>query len=429
MERLIFVCTSEVLVQFPLLAVEENVKADTPFTLLVADAPFMLDYAPSKTHWKCRARTIGEWPAMKNATLTMHKETGLVDLSREEAAAYLPHYFNLCRSLSAYAEAHTCRTAPGEAIALRLENGALTMQLLSGDARPPLLGVTLNGEYVAAKANWALVDVQGEAVEVLTAHAETGDLASIQALVALYTYGSAAVVKDAATLFHWQSMLAERGDKQAIEALALQYAHGYGVARDYTKAAEWMTKTGEAETAQAFLQNAEEVARAEAGDVHAQAQLASTLLLQAGKLDSATLEADYREAVDWAEKAAMAEDGLGLWILAQAYENGLGVNADLEQALDYYEKGAKLGHPDCQVGLAEHLLYGDVCMPNEAKAFTLASQAAQADNLHAMRLIADCYMNGTGTQQDKTQALYWYQKVAEQISDPAVEEAIEYLIR
>ena len=68
-------------------------------------------------------------------------------------------------------------------------------------------------------------------------------------------------------------------------------------------------------------------------------------------------------------------------------------------------------------------------MPNEAKAFTLASQAAQADNLHAMRLIADCYMNGTGTRQDKTQALYWYQKVAEQISDPAVEEAIEYLIR
>ena len=59
-ERLIFVCTSEVLVQFPLLAVEENVKADTPFTLLVADAPFMLDYAPTKTHWKCRARTIGE---------------------------------------------------------------------------------------------------------------------------------------------------------------------------------------------------------------------------------------------------------------------------------------------------------------------------------------------------------------------------------
>ncbi|MDQ9840840.1 hypothetical protein RFY10_11660, partial [Acinetobacter baumannii] len=90
------------------------------------------------------------------------------------------------------------------------------------------------------------------------------------------------------------------------------YAHGYGVARDYTKAAEWMTKAGEAENAQAFLQNAEEVARAEAGDAHAQAQLASTLLLQAGKLDSATLEADYREAVDWAEKAAMAEDGLGL---------------------------------------------------------------------------------------------------------------------
>ena len=415
--------------QFPPIAVEEYVKAEMPFTLLVADAPFMIDYAPTATHWKCRARTIGEWPAMKNATLTMHKETGLVDLSREEAAAYLPHYFNLCRSLSAYAEAHTCRTAPGEAIVLRLEDGALTMNLLSGEARPPLLGVTLTGAYLAAQANWALVDVQREDVDALTACAEAGDLASIQALVALYTYGSAVVAKDAEALFHWQSVLAERGDKQAIEALALQYAHGYGVARDYTKAAEWMTKADEAENAQVFLQNAEEVARAEAGDAHAQAQFASTLLLQAGKLDGTTLEADYREAVNWAEKAAIAEDGLGVWILAQAYENGLGVNADLEQALAYYEKGAQLGHPDCQVGLAEHLLYGDVCMPNEAKAFTLASQAAQADNLHAMRLTADCYMNGTGTKQDKTQALYWYQKVAEQISDPAVEEAIEYLIR
>lgn len=415
--------------QFPLLAVEENVKADTPFTLLVADSPFMLDYAPSATHWKCRARTIGEWPAMKNASLTMHKETGLVDLSREEAAAYLPHYFNLCRSLSAYAEAHACRTAAGEAIALRLEAGALATQLLTGDARPPLLGVTLNGEYVAAQANWALVDVKREDMEALGGRAEAGDLASIQALVALYTYGSAAVAKDATALLHWQGVLAERGDKQAAQALALQYAHGYGVDRDYTKAAEWMKRAGEAEKAQAFLQNAEEAARAEAGDAHAQAQLASTLLLQAGKLDSATLEEDYREAVNWADKAATAEDALGVWILAQAYENGLGVNADLEQALDYYEKGAQLGNADCQVGLAEHLLYGDVCMPDEAKAFTLANQAAQADNLHAMRLTADCYMNGTGTQQDKTQALYWYQKVAEQIQDPAVEEAIEYLTR
>lgn len=415
--------------QFPLLAVEDNVKADTPFTLLVADSPFMLDYAPSATHWKCRVRTIGEWPAMKNASLTMHKETGLVDLSREEAAAYLPHYFNLCRSLSAYAEAHACRAAAGEAIALRLEEGALATQLLSGDARPPLLGVTLNGEYVAAQANWALVDVQREDVEVLEAHAETGDLTSIQALIALYTYGSAEVAKDATALLHWQGMLAERGDKQAAQALALQYAHGYGVARDYTKAAEWMKKTGEAEKAQDFLQNAEEAARAEAGDAHAQAQLASTLLLQAGKLDSATLEEDYREAVNWADKAATAEDALGVWILAQAYENGLGVNADLEQALDYYKKGAQLGNADCQVSLAEHLLHGDVCMPNEAKAFNLARQAAQADNLHAMRLIADCYMKGSGTQQDKTQALYWYQKVAEQIQDPAVEEAIEYLTR
>lgn len=428
-EQLTFVCAAEVLVQFPVLEVKEGADADTPFTLQVIDAPLILEYAPTATHWKLRVRTRGAWTAMSSATITMHKETGLVDLSCEEAAAYLPYYFTLCRALSAYAAEKNCRTEPYEAILLTLTEVGLSRQLLSRDERPPLLGVTLARNFVTQQANWALVDIQENNKDTLIARAKTNDRASIQALIVLYTYGNKAVQKDAAALAYWHSVLAEAGDIEAAYALALQYAHGYGVARDYSKAAFWMEKAGASEQAQAFLQNAAETKRAEAGHIHAQAQLASTLLLQAGKLDQGTLEADYQEAVYWAEKAAEAQDALGLWILAQAYENGLGINANLEYALDCYKRGAALGSSDCQAGLAEHYLYGDICVPNEAKGFALAYEAAQTNNLHAMRITADCYMNGTGTKQDKTQALYWYQKVAQEITDPAIEEAIEYLTR
>lgn len=428
-EELTFVCSAEVLVQFPDLKVKETAKADVPFTLQVIDAPFALEYTPTATHWKLRARTRGMWPAMQPAMLTMHKETGLVDLSREEAAAYLPIYFNLCRNLSAYAEEQGWQTTKGEAICLNLDESGLITQTVAGDERPLLMGVTLAGAYVAEYANWALVDVQAQGLDALIQCAEHGDEASMQALIALYTYGNATVPKDAVALFRWQRILAQAGDERAAYALALQYAHGYGVKRNFKAAAEWMEKAGAQDQAHAFWQNNADAMRAEAGDAHAQAQLAATLLLQAGKLDGATLEDDYREAVHWAEKAAEVEEGLGLWILAQAYENGLGVNADLEYALACYEKGAQLGQTDCQVGLAEHYLYGDVCIPDEAKAFGLAKEAAQTGNTHAMRLTADCYMNGIGTQQDKPQALYWYRQVAKQISDPAVEEAIEYLTR
>ncbi len=427
MKGLNVVCEAEVLVHFPPLETSDEAGGEVAFTLQVADAPFFLEYAPTATHWKLRTRTRGDWPAMANATLSMHKETALVDLYPEEAAAYLPQYYSLCRGLSALMAAEGWQCENGEAIVLTVENGALQHRTVKGEDRPPLLCVRPGGCYEQTTAYWACVD-EGN-IEALEKAAEAGDVAGMKALAALYTYGGVRADKDAAALFRWNCALAEAGDEAAMEVLALQYAHKSGTARDFEQAAVWFQKAGNQAQAEDMRLNAREAARAQAGDPHAQAALASTLMLQAGKFDGERIEEEYREALDWAEQAAQTGDATALWLCANAYENGLGVNADLERAVDYYQKGADAGNIDCIYGLGLHYLNGEVLLADVKKGFRLILQAAQAGNLDAMRTAADCYINGTGTQKDKNQALYWYKQVAKQTTDPGLEEAILYLTR
>lgn len=61
---------------------------------------------------------------------------------------------------------------------------------------------------------------------------------------------------------------------------------------------------------------------------------------------------EYQEAIKWFKLAADQKDSLALYNLGTLYEDGLGVQVDLQKALNYYRRAAELGDEESQVEAA-----------------------------------------------------------------------------
>ena len=85
------------------------------------------------------------------------------------------------------------------------------------------------------------------------------------------------------------------------------------------------------------------------GDAQAEADLAEFYMYLGSTLQNP--HRAYDIGLTFAESAAAKGNGDGLWILAQAYEQGLGVDIRPERALVLYRKAAAQGHPAAQRSL------------------------------------------------------------------------------
>lgn len=114
--------------------------------------------------------------------------------------------------------------------------------------------------------------------------------------------------------------LAEAGNAEAQNSLAICYDKGHGVPQDYVKAVEWYTRA------------------AEQGNAEAQFNLAMCYENGDG------VPQDYEIAIKWYEKAAGHEMGKANLCLALYYEK----NKDFAKAIEYYAKAVKQGILDAQ---------------------------------------------------------------------------------
>ncbi|WP_188750763.1 tetratricopeptide repeat protein [Marinobacterium zhoushanense] len=140
------------------------------------------------------------------------------------------------------------------------------------------------------------------------------------------------------------------------------------------------------------------------------------LSLQVGMAEAASIKAAQRafDAKDYAaaltELTPLAKEGdpAALNLLGQMYENGWGVDADVEMAQRYYERGARQGHLDSVNSLR--------ALKNKAyKAeFDKIKPAADAGDADAQNRIGEMYEFGQGVKRDIDQAFSWYQKAADQ---------------
>jgi TPR repeat protein len=196
---------------------------------------------------------------------------------------------------------------------------------------------------------WARILVGVVASVLVQASADAGCLGVASAPAANIDY---------ATEISLLGPLADQGIASAQVMLGTLYSNGWGVAKDYTKAAAWFRRAATQE------------------DACGETQLG--VLYQSGN----GVAKNYATAMNWYQKAASLGDESAQALLGDIYFDGLGVRQDYAAAAGWYQKAANGGDPDSQFKLGL------------------------------------MYQRGQGLAQDNIQAHVWFDLSAGQIGHP-----------
>ncbi len=184
----------------------------------------------------------------------------------------------------------------------------------------------------------------------LTKAADKGHLEAQFALGRIYQYGKPGVLPDSELSEKYYEMAAEKGDKDALRALAyLRRSPGYKVKSapdiDEKWDIEWVAKT------------------AGYGDATSQYEL-GRLFEEGTKVDR-----NYEKALHWYEKAAAQDNLEAMCAAAYMYLDGKGAMVNVDKAVDWYEKAAMQDYTPAQRKLYE-IYSGDVDkIPDLVKAY------------------------------------------------------------
>ena len=267
-------------------------------------------------------------------------------------------------------------------------------------------------------------------IEQKTERAEDGDTDCMEELAMQYLNGDDDVKAEPEKALYWFRKLAEAGHPNGMFNLGLFYAKGFCVPRDFKLAAEWMRKAEAAGDDDAtalvemYTSMMEAEAKAKQGNAEAQAVLAKGLMQLGNSLEQAGSGNDYKESVEWAQKAAAQGNAAAMWVLALAHHHGRGVKQDMDMAIAYYKKGADMGNADCMHNLGCEYLSGEHLWKNAKKGFELVKRAAEMGNGLAMYNLGRAYQFGNGCIGNMKKALEWYEKAAEVLHDPQIEQRV-----
>jgi TPR repeat protein/transglutaminase-like putative cysteine protease len=150
--------------------------------------------------------------------------------------------------------------------------------------------------------------------------AEQGDTSS-QAQLGYFYQTGLGVVRDDGQATQWYARSADAGDRVGQMRLAVMYRDARGVARDFKQAEKWLSMAADQDSAWAM-------------------KALGLLYTQGG--DGVAL--DYVKAVELFRKASDRGDAEAQYNLGWAYESGLGVAKDRQQALEWYGIAAGKGH-------------------------------------------------------------------------------------
>ena len=123
------------------------------------------------------------------------------------------------------------------------------------------------------------------------------------------------------------------------------------------------------------------------------------------------------EALQWFQKAARLGDPTAQLKAGQMYENGQGTERNLDRAIVWYTKAAQNGDPAAQANLADMYEFGERIRSNKAAAYW-NEQAANQGYAPSQLNLGRMYQTGTGVTQDNVEAYVWY-AIAAASGDPA----------
>lgn len=117
----------------------------------------------------------------------------------------------------------------------------------------------------------------------------------------------------------------------------------------------------------------------------------------------------YSEALSCFQVAAKAGDAAAQTWLGDMYLRGLGVQADVQVAINMYNKAVAQNYSPAMVELGDLYMMGRGVNKDHNKAFTLLNKAAELKNPDGFIGVASCYADGLGVEQDKEKAFgYMY---------------------
>lgn len=114
---------------------------------------------------------------------------------------------------------------------------------------------------------------------------------------------------------------------------------------------------------------------------------------------------DYTKAMYWYRKAADQGYGKALNNLAYLYLDGKGTEKNIKKGIDLLEQAYNSGNEFSAQNLALIYYYGDYVTKDWNKIFEWAEKAYNGGKyLLSARLLANCYMTGSGVQKDDQKA-------------------------
>ena len=132
------------------------------------------------------------------------------------------------------------------------------------------------------------------------------------------------------------------------------------------------------------------------------------LLLAGGLFTFAFYRTPQERAFAQNLKLAQAGDAQAALQVARAYQSGMGVKANPEQALEWYQQAALRGSVQAQLNLFHFYTKGELVPADPQAALAYLQAAAQENNPDAQHKLGNMYMRGETLPQHEGQALFWY---------------------
>ena len=182
--------------------------------------------------------------------------------------------------------------------------------------------------------------------------------------------------------FEWFLKSAQEGNKFSQYSLANLYYYGNGAEKNLKEAFGWYMRS------------------AKQGQPYASYAVAQ--MYSKGEYvehDEKTAQEYYNQALSGflkLEADGQADDNL-FYKIGAMYKNGLGTEADMNKAIDYFKRSAELNNKNGLYEYGKALLLGDKDMP---KAMDFLEKAVRLGNLNAKRFLALEYISGEHIEQD-----------------------------
>jgi len=126
------------------------------------------------------------------------------------------------------------------------------------------------------------------------------------------------------------------------------------------------------------------------------------------------VKTDFPRAAQWFEEAALNGVANARYNLGVLYHQGLGVQQDTAKAINWYKAAAAQNHPEAQYNLGIAYIEGVGTEYNPQKAASNFESAARSGILEASYNLGLIYENGLLGSPQVEDAIYWYNRAAEQ---------------